>query len=52
MSNVAKLAVKDFVFVAHPLANTFPMIQGRSLRSLKLTSVGMASLNPFVFIKE
>lgn len=37
MSNVAKLTMSEssFEFVAHPLANTFPMIEGREFEELK-----------------
>ena len=38
MSNVAKLPVNEFVYVAHPLANTFPMIQGREFEELTRAS--------------
>jgi hypothetical protein len=46
MSNVAKLSVSEFVFVAHPLANTFPMIQGREFEELKADIARQGILEP------
>jgi hypothetical protein len=46
MSNVAKLPVNEFVYVAHPLANTFPMIQGREFEELKADIARHGILEP------